>query len=136
MAGRGFLEVARELAAGPTPYHWRTAVVNAYYALFLECRDALSAWGFALPPRDNAHAWVRLRCTYATDADLKRIGDALDKLVKRRNPASYDLRSLPLFSTSTVAYEAIQQTTNALAVLDSIHGDPVRRAAARAAIRP
>ena len=37
MPGRGFLDVARELAAGATEYHWRSAAVNAYYALFLEC---------------------------------------------------------------------------------------------------
>jgi len=135
MPGKGFLDVARDLAAGLTEYHRRAAVVNAYYALVLECRDALSRWGFVMPRRDNMHAWVRLRFTYAGDADLKFIGYALDKLVKDRNEASYDLRSTA-FGSPAVAQDAIRDATTALALLDQIDGDPVRRAAAIAAIRP
>src|SRR5205814_4226130 len=121
---RGFLDVARELAAGATEYHWRSAAVNAYYALFLECRDALLRWGLVMPRRDNAHAWVRLRFTYAGNADLKQIGDALDTLVKRRNLASYDLRPTLVFRTSAAAQDATQVTADALALLDPIDGDP------------
>lgn len=136
MPGRGFLDVARELAAGKTEYHWRSAVVNAYYALFLECRDALARWGLALPPGVNAHAWVRLRFTYAGDRDLKRIGDALDHLVKRRNLASYDLKPTAMFATSVAAQDAIVRAADALTLLDSIDGDPARRAAAVASFPP
>jgi hypothetical protein len=92
MPGRGFLNVARDAVAGATKYHWRAAAVHAFYALFLECRDALFRWGFAMPRRDNVHAWVRLRFTYAADPDLKSIGHSLDDLVQLRNAASYDLR--------------------------------------------
>jgi hypothetical protein len=135
MPGRGFLEVARDLVAGPTEYPWRTAVVSGYYALVLECRDALLRWGFALPPRVNMHAWVRLRFTYTTDPDLRAIGKTLDPLVQRRNKASYDLQSI-MFSSSLVGQDTIKEATAAVALLDQIEADPARLAAAIAAVRP
>jgi hypothetical protein len=135
MPGRGFLDVARDVAAGATEYHQRTAVVNAYYALVLECRDALLGWGFTMPRRDNMHTWVRLRFTYATNADLQAIGKALDRLVQQRNRASYDLLS-PMFAAPSVAQNAIQHATDALALLDQIENDSARRSAAIASIRP
>ena len=88
MPGREFLELARELLALATlPRHWRAVVIHAYYALLLECRDAQARWGLPLPPRHNVHAVVRLRFTYASDADLKQLGDTLDRLVQLRNQA-------------------------------------------------
>jgi hypothetical protein len=49
MPGREFLELAREvLGLATLPRHWRAVVVHAYYALLLECRDAMTRWG--LPP--------------------------------------------------------------------------------------
>jgi hypothetical protein len=136
MPGRGFLDVARELSAGTTEFHWRAAVVHAYYALFLECRDLLFRWGRVMPRRDNVHAWVRLRFTYAADADLKHIGDTLDYLVKRRNLASYELSPLPMFASSSAAHDAVQQAADALALLDQVDGDPVRRKTANASLPP
>lgn len=136
MPGRGFLDVAREVAAGTTPFHWRSASVDAYYALFLGCRDVLFRWGFRMPRRDNVHAWVRLRFTYASDSDLKAIGDALDRLVRLRSQASYDLTPLPKFASPVEAQDAIQSATNALAMLDSFTADPAREAAAIGAIGP
>ena len=135
MPGRGFLDVARDFAGGPTEYHQRAAVVNAYYALVLECRDALFRWGIAMPPRDKMHAWVRLRFTYAGDADLRFIGFTLDDMVKDRNKASYDLQA-PQFGTPAIALNAIKKATTALARLGQIDADPARRAAAIASIKP
>ena len=134
MQGRAFLSVARMVVAGPTEAHWRGAVVHAYYALLLECRDALERWAFPLPPHQSVHAYVRLRFTYAADADLKSIGDALDELVRFRNRASYDLKPLPMFTSPNAAQQAIQKASDTLALLDSIDADPTRRAIAIASM--
>src|SRR6267378_2209099 len=97
MQGKDFLALAREIFAGATERHWRGAAGRAYYALLLEGREALFRWGFALPPRDNVHSFVRLRFSFAADADMKAIGKALDKLSRLRNQADYDLSALPAF---------------------------------------
>ncbi len=136
MQGRAFLEVAREAVAGTTEAHWRAAVIHAYYALFLECRDALIRWRIAIGPRQNVHSAVRLRFVYAVDPGLKRLGYALDKWCPRRNDASYDLSALPKFATNRLAQDAIAEVTVALSLLDAIETDPVRRAAAIASSPP
>jgi hypothetical protein len=136
MQGRAFLDIARELVVGGTEAHRRATVVQAYYALFLECRDALRRWGIAIPPRQNVHSAVRLRYLYATDADLKSMGRTLDSWCRSRNDASYNLGILPDFASDRMARNAITDVTSALALLDAIEGDPVRRAAAVAAFPP
>jgi hypothetical protein len=111
-------------------------VIHAYYALFLECRDALTRWGIPLPPRQNAHSAVRLRFLYAADVDLKSISDSLDTWVQRRNRASYDLGALLDFASDALARRALQEVTDTLALLDAIESDPARRASAIAAFPP
>src|SRR5437868_3783800 len=91
MRGKDFLEVARRAVKGVAEADWRDAAGRAYYALFLESRDALRRWGFVLPRRDQVHAAVRLRFIYAADADLKRIGYLLEDLGAMRNHADYQL---------------------------------------------
>jgi hypothetical protein len=131
MPGREFLELARELLAlGTLPRHWRAVIIHAYYALLLECRDAMSRWGLPPPTRHQVHAKVRLRLIYATDRDLKDIGFALEKLGDDRNPANYDLRPLPLVATAAEAQNDVQIAS------DAIDADPARRAAALASIQP
>jgi hypothetical protein len=137
MPGREFLELALELlASGTLPRHWRAVHIHAYYALLLECRDAMARWG--LPPltRHNVHGQVRLRLTFAFDPDLKEIGRKLEKLAMDRNAASYDLQSLPRFATAVAARDAVMRATNGLASLDAIHTDLARRTTAAASIRP
>jgi len=109
MQGRAFLDVARTLVSTATEPYWRATVIHAYYALFLECRDALGRWGIAFTPRP--------RC-------------------RKRNDASYNMGALSDFATDRLAREAIQETTAALALLDAIDSDPARRAAAIAAFPP
>jgi hypothetical protein len=131
MRGREFLDLAREfLALVTSPRHWRAVVIHAYYALLLECPDAMARWGLPPVPRQQVHAQVRLRLVYASDADLKRIGDALEVLNKRRNAASYDLAPLSSFASAKVAQADVQLAEDAVTLLDSINGDATRRAGA------
>jgi hypothetical protein len=111
-------------------------IIHAYYALLLECRDAMDRWGLSAVPRQQVHAQVRLRLVYASDADLKRIGNALEVLNKHRNAASYDLLPLSLFASAKVAQADVQLAGDAVALLDSIDSDATRRAAAIGSIRP
>lgn len=92
--------------------------------------------GVAPLPRQQVHAQVRLRLAYATDPDLKEIGQRLEELGRHRNSASYDLRDLPLFATEIEAIHDVKASADAIALLDTIDADPVRRAAAAASIRP
>jgi hypothetical protein len=134
MVGRDFLVVAREAVRGTTSAHWRDAAGRAYYALFLECREVLRGWGIAPAPRDNAHSFVRLRLTYCSDPDLHNIGLTLDRLIRLRNRADYELHARE-FDTDSEARDAITRATDAIALLDAVTADAARSAAAVADIR-
>jgi hypothetical protein len=136
MHGRAFLDLAREVVTGKTEAHWRGAVIHAYYALLLECRETLARWGRPVPPHQSVHAFVRLKLIYAADGDLKRIGSALEDLSQFRNQASYDLKLAPEFASDSDAQQAVLAATDALALLDAIETDPARRAAAIASLPP
>ena len=136
MRGRAFLDLARDLLAGRTEAHWRGAAIHAYYALLLEGRDMLAAWNFPCPPHQTVHAFVRLRLTFAGDSDLQRIGKVLDDLVQLRNRASYNLQTSPTFASDARARQAVANAMAALALLDAIAADPVRRSKAIASFPP
>lgn len=135
MQGRALVDLAQEIITGDSEVHRRGAVGRAYYALMLECRDALFRWGFKLPPRENVHSFVRLRFTFAGDVDVKGIGMTLEDLVKLRNQADYQLTLVTNFRTNATAQKAIDDAADAIALLDAIDADPPRQAAAVAAIR-
>ena len=135
MKGREYLELAREILPGGKERHWRGASGRAYYALFLEGREALARWGFVPTRGENAHNFVRLRFSIPADADLKTIGYDLDALGRLRNKADYLLSPLPEFRSDTAARDAIKKSDDAIALLDAIEADAVRVAAAKAAIR-
>ena len=136
MNGRAFLIPAEELATGPSEAHRRASAGRSYYALFQEALAAITRWGFVAPPRENIHAYVRLRFTYSTDADAYSIGRDLEFLVKLRNEADYRLATPDRFRSATEAARAVARSRDAIAILDALEADPSRRAAVIASIRP
>lgn len=136
MQARDFLDVATLLAGESGEACWRAAVGNAYYGLFLECRDIQVRWGRRPAPRHNVHADVRLRFRYSRHADLQQIADALEDLSTLRNQASYDMRPAPEFNSASEAIRVTFRARSMVALLDAIEADPVRRAAAIAALPP
>jgi hypothetical protein len=136
MLGRAFLDVARDVLSRATEPHWRATVIHAYYALMLECRDALSRWSIPIVLHQNVHSAVRLRFLFASDPDLKVIGTTLDDWGRHRNDASYNLTSVRKFATDALAQRAIKEATTALALLDAIEANSGRRAAAIASFPP
>jgi hypothetical protein len=136
MQGRAYLDLACEVIAGGDELHWRGAAIHAYYALFLECRDALRRWGVVIPRRQDVHSFVRLKYNWAGSTDLRGIGDNLDWLLRRRNAASYEMNPVPWFTAGREAQEAITRAAAALALLDAIDGDAARRTAAIASLPP
>jgi hypothetical protein len=124
------------LAQQTTEADWRGAAIHAYYALFLECREALVRWGRPVVGRHNIHPAVRLKFTYSASPDLKRLSNFLDDLLDLRTHASYDLSVQARFSTATDAQKAIQTSADGISLLDAIDADPNRRAAAIASLPP
>jgi hypothetical protein len=136
MQSREFLKPAQTLANELTEADWRGSAVHTYYALFLECRDALARWGSLPPGRYNVHAAARLKLVYAKDADLKQIGSVLERLGTLGTEASYDMATQQQFSSSNNVRQAITSALAALALLDAIEADPQRRTAAIASLPP
>jgi len=133
MRGRQFLELAREIIKGGSERHRRGAVGRAYYALMLECRDALDAWGFPAPRRDAVHGFVRQRFDSSANADLRAIYDVLEELGKLRNVADYDLSAV--FVSTSHVHLAINDAGTELKHLEDINANANRRSAAVADIK-
>jgi hypothetical protein len=135
MDGRLFVDVARELAGGNSEAHWRSSVGRAYYGLMHKCLDALVHWGFFDPAaRQSIHTFVRFRFTFPADADLKFIGAKLELLGKQRSRADYQLNGTTDFQSAVLAKSLVHEADAALTRLAAIRTDPVREAAAIAAI--
>src|SRR5262249_22697466 len=129
------LNTAQRLIASSEEEDWRTAAGRAYYALMLECREALLNWGFGVPARDSLHAVVRLRFSYAPDSDAERIWYVVEQLGRLRNFADYELPTSPSFGDSSKAHRAILDAMAMIALLDKMVADPIRSASISAAIR-
>ena len=133
MRGRQFLELAREIIKGGSERHRRGAAGRTYYALLLECRDALDAWGFPSPRWDAVHTFVRQRINSTVNGDLRAIYNVLDPLSNLRSRADYHLNAS--FPTTGQVQQTINDATKALQVLDDINADATRRTAAIADIK-
>lgn len=134
MRARLFLDLAKRLAIIPHEANWRCAAGRAYYALLLECRDALIRWGFSPPRSDAVHQFVRSRFVNTSDGDLRAIGAALEYLSRLRNRADYELTARH-FTSDVAAKKAVREAEDALALLDVIDADAVRQAGAIADIQ-
>jgi hypothetical protein len=66
---------------------------------------------------------------------LKDIGRAIERLVRLRNQADYDLSTQTDFLSDKHIEKTIERAETALALLDAINADPARQTAAIAAIR-
>jgi hypothetical protein len=129
MDGRKFLDSARRVYLGNTQADWRTAAGRAYYALLIECRDAMLRWGFKPPPRDKIHHFVRLSFTYAALREVKQLGLQLERLGRLRSSADYDTSTVGPFGNGLRAQQAVKDSQDAIALLDQIEADPARRTA-------
>jgi hypothetical protein len=97
---------------------------------------AVSRRGFALPRRGKVHTFGRLKFVYASDPDLKRMGLTLEALGRLRNAAEYQLGTSGPFVSPRIAISALTDAGSAVALLDAIEADPVRRAGAARTIPP
>jgi hypothetical protein len=91
--------------------------------------------GFQAASEGSVHNFVRLRFVCAGHVDLKSIGWALERLIKRRNRSDYDLSPNVEFASNSRPQQAIDDARAALALLDALDADPARQAAAIVAIR-
>jgi hypothetical protein len=135
MDGRAFLAVAKELVQGATEAHWRAAAGRAYYALMLEGWATLLRWGLVIPARESIHNYVRLRFRYATDVDLRKVGDELEWIGRLRNQADYQPTITGPFKNALRVSQAILGAEDSLVRIDQVDTDSTRRAAAIAGIR-
>lgn len=134
MRGREFLDTANRLSAMTAEPDWRSAMSRAYYALLLECRDALNRWGFSIPPRAS-HRDVYHYLQFPRNADSNQIARTFQNLSGKRNRADYDLSPHTMFTKSTDAIAVIKDARDAVALLDAIEADATRKAQAIADIR-
>lgn len=112
-----YLDIAQELftqAKNNSPHqeaNLRIAISRAYYAVFNKARDHLRRHDKLREPAPlvdsngnyiNIHAYVREKFKNSADADYQEIGLALERMVKDRNAADYDLANIvfnkPLFT--------------------------------------
>src|SRR5436309_1261278 len=133
MNGRDFLNVARAAVEDAAEEWQRTAAGRTYYALFLECRDAIERWGFAPASIHQAHSAIRNRLPSTNHADLKFLGRALTALFDVRAHADYDI-AVPLVPAFQLELN-IDLANAGIALLDELEDDDAKRAAVIAALQ-
>lgn len=135
MDGRLFLAVARSLSAEDDEASLRTAAGRAYYALFLEARDARTRWGLAPVGNVKIHGTVREQFERTGDSSLEFIATRLRELFQLRAQADYENAIPGPFESHFVVEEAVRHAEDAINLLLEIDDEPARRKAAIAAIR-
>jgi hypothetical protein len=132
--GRDFLDTADRLSKLSAESDWRSAASRSYYAVYLECREALIQWGFSFPIRAS-HLEVSRRFAFPKNNDLNQIAALFQNLSSLRNKADYDLGSSGSFATPSQSTNSVAQGRAAIKLLDSLSADAARRAQAIADIR-
>jgi len=147
MRGEDFLQIADLLLAAENSGepHRRAAIGRAYYALFLEVREWLSA-DFHITNDSGAHRLVADLISLAKDDEVSAFGQALSKMRVLRNSADYELpapkvprpggprapkygyRSVNyLFGHAHTAQEKTKEARLMIETLKRIDRDPSRR---------
>jgi hypothetical protein len=134
MRGRDFLQTAVRLSAMNSESDWRSSIGRSYFALYLECREAIRRWGFPIQSR-SSHREVSQRLSFPKNVDLAILSKTFQDVSAKRNKAYYELAANPLFQNSTSSIHSTTEARTAIALLDAIESDPARLAAAVAAIR-
>jgi hypothetical protein len=87
----GFLALAKELLAGPSDAHCRTAVSRAYYGAFHLACQLVSDCGVKLPRSAAAHEKATQCMQSSKNSDVALAGVKLHSLRRARNSADYSL---------------------------------------------
>ena len=125
MTGRDFVNTADHLSTRTAESDWRSAVSRAYYAVYLECREAMRRWGLTISVR-GSHRDVGQRLSAPANADLNLIARTFDHLASLRNKADYELATIPAFASAVKAKAAVSDARKAIALLDALEADPAR----------
>lgn len=113
-----FLAVARELAAGDTEGHHRSAISRAYYAAFWHARGRLAEDNGSLPDAVGENSHNRVWDYFAADIDAR--GDSIGEQgwTLKRARARADYGSRPVQQRD--AQRAIQQAERLIAAIDAL----------------
>ena len=114
MRSEEFLQLARELSAGPSEAHWRTAVSRAYYACFNLVRGQLSEWGFRIRKSDQAHAGMSRRLGALALDGWDDVARDLAQLRADRNFADYDVEQVVPQKLAINCFAAAERITKTL----------------------
>lgn len=134
MLGREFLDTADRLLTLQAESDWRSAASRSYYAVYLECREALYRWGFHFAAR-SSHLEVSRRFSFPKNQELNQIAGLLQHTSSLRNKADYDLSSNSPFLSASESRISVQRARTVITLLDAIEADPAHRAQAIADIR-
>jgi uncharacterized protein (UPF0332 family) len=136
MDPRAFNQVAIDLVVrrpptGPAAY--RSAISRAYYAALNVAMDVLAGIGHSPGKGDSSHKKVVIYLQQSGDADLEKVGAAIDKMRSLRNHADYDMKNLDV-EEFPLAQKTVELAQWALGQLDDLATDVVRKKAAAEAI--
>ncbi|HMF20446.1 MAG TPA: hypothetical protein VKE98_24765 [Gemmataceae bacterium] len=123
MNPRQFLHLAAEMAEGPGPAYWRSAISRAYYAVFNTTEEFLARMGF-LSPKKDYHIILQRRLLASKDKELESMGSDLGDFHVKRIRADYKMQDKGSENQNN-ARAAVREAERMISILDScpIHGE-------------